>query len=155
MERIEGSGASQLVQLIRAIGYNSDMSIELATVTAAPPELKIKVDHMNIELEKDDLIVAQSLTKYKRKVNLKSESKTKVSATNMNPEVPPFNFDPGAVFVGQGKISFTGINVSSADFSTEEAELEFIDELEEGDRVVVAGIQQGQIYIILDRAVMY
>ncbi|RED40743.1 DUF2577 family protein [Paenibacillus sp. VMFN-D1] len=155
MERIEGSGASQLVQLIRAIGYNSDMSIELATVTAAPPELKIKVDHMNVELEKDDLIVAQSLTKYKRKVNLKSESKTKVSATNTNPEAPPFNFDPGAVFVGQGKISFTGIKVSSADFSTEEAELEFIDELEEGDRVVVAGIQQGQIYIILDRAVMY
>ncbi|SDE96888.1 Protein of unknown function [Fontibacillus panacisegetis] len=155
MERIEGSGASQLVQLIRAIGYNSDITIELATVTAEPPELKIKVDHMNVELEKDDLIVAQSLTKYKRKVNLKSEGGTEISVTNLNPMAPPFKFDPGAIFVGQGTINFSGININSANQTIKEAELEFIDELKKDDRVIVVGINQGQTYIILDRAVMY
>ncbi|MFD1177104.1 DUF2577 family protein [Paenibacillus puldeungensis] len=155
MIRIEGSGASQLVQLIRELGYNSEVTMELATVTAAPPELKIKVDHMNLELEKDDLIVAQSLTKHKRKINMKSEGKTKISAMNVNPKVPPFKFDPGAVFVGQGTISFTGLTVDSADQTINEAELEFLDELKEGDRVMVVGINQGQTYMILDRVVTY
>lgn len=155
MIRIEGSGASQLVQLIRELGYNSEVTIELATVTAAPPELKIKVDHMNLELEKDDLIVAQSLTKHKRKINVKSEGKTKISAMNANPKLPPFKFDPGAVFVGQGTISFAGLTVDSADQTINEAELEFLDELKEGDRVIVVGINQGQTYMILDRVVTY
>ncbi len=149
MERIEGSGASQLVQLIRAIGYNSDISIELATVTAAPPELRIKVDHMNVELEKDDLIVSQSLTKYKRQINLKSQGKAKISTSSVD-MVYTLGTPSGA-----GTLKFTSFGLSSADQSMEEAELEFTDELKEGDRVIVAGIQQGQIYIILDRAVMY
>jgi len=55
--RLEGSGASKLVQLVREIGYNKDVDIELATVTAPPPNLKIKVDNMSVELQKDDLVV--------------------------------------------------------------------------------------------------
>ncbi|MBD2867736.1 DUF2577 domain-containing protein [Paenibacillus arenilitoris] len=156
MQRIEGSGASQLVQLIRAIGHNADVSIELATVTAAPPELKIKVDHMNVELEKDDLVVAQSLTKHKRKINLKSEGGTKVSAKNEVPAAPT-GFKVGFTLVSAhgDQLMFASLDLSSADQTIEEAELEFTDELKEGDRVLVAGIQQGQTYIILDRAVMY
>ncbi|WP_059040803.1 DUF2577 family protein [Paenibacillus rubinfantis] len=150
MERIEGSGASQLVQLIRAIGYNSDITLELATVTAPPPELKIKVDHMNVELEKDDLIVAQSLTKYTRKVNLKSEGKTEVSSTSLS--WVAILTTPS----GSGEITeFTSFGMSSANLTVQEAELEFTDELKKDDRVIVAGIHQGQTYLILDRAVMY
>ncbi|MGP0587274.1 DUF2577 family protein [Paenibacillus timonensis] len=150
MERIEGSGASQLVQLIRAIGYNSDITLELATVTAAPPELKIKVDHMNVELEKDDLIVAQSLTKYSRKVNVKSEGKTEVSSTSIT------QASVLVVSSGSGEITkFTSFGMSSANLTVQEAELEFTDELKKDDRVIVAGIHQGQTYLILDRAVMY
>ncbi len=150
MERIEGSGASQLVQLIRAIGYNWDITLELATVTAPPPELKIKVDHMNVELEKDDLIVAQSLTKYKRKVNVKSEGKTEVSSTSIT------QASVLVVSSGSGEITkFTSFGMSSANLTVQEAELEFTDELKKDDRVIVAGIHQGQTYLILDRAVMY
>lgn len=153
MERIEGSGASQLVQLIRAIGYNSEITFELATVTSAPPQLKIKVDHMSVELEKDDLIVAQSLAKHTRKVNLKSEGGTKISASNLDPLSP--KYDPGAEYVGDGTLTFSGLKLTSADQTIEEAELEFTDELKKDDRVIVVGMNEGQTYIILDRVVMY
>ncbi|MNU66647.1 hypothetical protein D3C71_559670 [compost metagenome] len=161
MERFEGSGASQLVQLIRAIGYNSDVSIELATVTSPPPELKIKVDHMNVELEKDDLIVAQSLTKHKRTISLKSSGGTKISASSPPLPAPPTGLKVGVTMVQMPPgphdhpLSFTSLDLSDADQTIEEAELEFVDELKKDDRVLVAGIQQGQFYIILDRAVMY
>jgi hypothetical protein len=69
-ERLEGGGAARLIQLIRRHGYNKDVDIELATVTNAPPDLKIKVDNMKVELDRDDLIVAQSLTKHKRQVKI-------------------------------------------------------------------------------------
>ncbi len=149
MERIEGSGASQLVQLIRKIGYNSEITFELATVTAKPPELKIKVDHMNVELEKDDLIVAQSLTKYTRKVNLSTENKAEISSSSISQS------STLTLTQGTGSIKFLSFGLASAKFVAKEVELEFIDELKEGDRVIVAGIHQGQTYIILDRAVMY
>lgn len=151
MERIEGSGASQLVQLIRTIGYNPEITFELATVTSAPPQLKIKVDHMNVELEKDDLIVAQSLTSFKRKINLTSKGKTEVSSTS-----PSVGFEMLPDGNGQiNEISFSSIGLASADQTIKEAELEFLDELKKDDRVIVVGINQGQTYIILDRAVMY
>jgi hypothetical protein len=151
VERIEGSGASQLVQLIRTLGYNSDVTMELATVTSAPPELKIKVDNMNVELEKDDLIVAQSLTRYTRKINLKSEGKTELEQSN--PTIGYKMLPDGNSMIHE--ITFSSISLSNADQTITEAELEFIDELVEGDRVIVTGIQRGQTYIILDRAVMY
>jgi hypothetical protein len=151
VERIEGSGASQLVQLIRTIGYNSEITFELATVTSAPPQLKIKVDHMNVELEKDDLIVAQSLTSFKRKINLTSKGKTEVSSTS-----PSVGFEMLPDGNGQiNEISFSSIGLASADQTIKEAELEFLDELKKDDRVIVVGINQGQTYLILDRAVMY
>lgn len=151
MERIEGSGASQLVQLIRTIGYNSEITFELATVTSAPPQLKIKVDHMNVELEKDDLIVAQSLTSFKKKINLTSKGKTEVSSTS-----PSVGFEMLPDGNGQiNEISFSSIGLASADQTIKEAELEFLDELKKDDRVIVVGINQGQTYLILDRAVMY
>jgi len=153
MERIEGSGASQLVQLIRAIGYNTDVSIELATVTSAPPKLKIKVDHMNIELEKDDLIVAQSLTKHTRTINITSDSSAEMSSSSVS-STNEVKVMVGNV-AGTGAATFGNLSMKSAKFTLKDAQLEFVDELKEGDRVLVAGIQQGQTYLILDRAVMY
>lgn len=147
MERIEGSGASQLVQLIRKIGHNTDVSIELATVTSAPPELKIKVDHMNVELEKDDLIVVQSLTKHKRTVTLVSSAGTTVKADSATASAS------GTIGGAAAQLTLAGLSYSSGDFTAKEAELEFLDELKKDDRVLVAGIQQGQTYVILDRVV--
>lgn len=149
MIRIEGSGASQLVQLIRELGYNEELSLELATVTSAPPDLKIKVDHMNVDLEKDDLIVAESLTKHKRKVSVRSEGKTKLSKS------PLGLTDIGFKIGGSATLAFESLSIGSASVTVEEAELEFADELKEGDRILVAGIHKSQTYIILDRVVTY
>jgi HSP20 family molecular chaperone IbpA len=109
-ERLEGGGAVRLIQLIQRYGYNKDVDFELATVTSPPPDIKIKVDNVNIELDRDDLIVAQYLTKHKRQVKI----------------------DGGAT-----------------------VELEFQDELKVGDRVIVANVKNGQLYIVLDKAVMF
>lgn len=109
-DRLEGNGAARLIQLMRQHGYNKDVDIELATVTSAPPDLKIKVDNMKIELDRDDLIIAQYLTKHKRQVKI----------------------DGGAT-----------------------VELEFQDELQIGDRVIVVSANNGQLYFVIDKAVIY
>lgn len=56
VERLEGDGATRLIQLIRQHGHNKDVDIELATVTSAPPDIKIQIDNMKIELDKDDIV---------------------------------------------------------------------------------------------------
>jgi Protein of unknown function (DUF2577). len=69
-ERLEGDGAARLIQLMRQHGYNKDVDFELATVTSAPPNLRIQIDNMKVELDRDDLVVAQYLTKHKRQVKI-------------------------------------------------------------------------------------
>lgn len=63
---IEGSGISQFKALIKDIGYNKDVDIEFATVTAAPPDLRIKIDNMPVELDADDVVICEHLTEHKR-----------------------------------------------------------------------------------------
>jgi hypothetical protein len=109
-DRLEGNGAARLIQLMRQHGYNKDVDIELATVTSAPPNIKVKIDNMNIELDRDDLIVAQSLMKHKRQVKINGGTTS---------------------------------------------ELEYQDELEVGDRIIVASVKNDQLYIVLDKAVIY
>jgi Protein of unknown function (DUF2577) len=69
-ERLEGGGAARLIQLIQRYGYNKDVDIELATVTSAPPNLRIQIDNMKFEIDSEDVIVAQYLTKHKRQVKI-------------------------------------------------------------------------------------
>ncbi|MEC0370054.1 DUF2577 domain-containing protein [Paenibacillus chibensis] len=70
VELIEGSSVSQLRGLIKQVGYNKDVDIEFATVTAEPPSLRIKIDNMPIELDADDFVVAESLVKHTRKARI-------------------------------------------------------------------------------------
>lgn len=107
---MEGSPGSQLIQLIRKHGYNKDVDIELATVTAAPPALRVKIDGMKIELEADDFVVAQSVTE-------RTETHRYSDGTTRD------------------------VTIQNA--------------LKAGDRVIVASIKNGQLYVILDRMVTY
>lgn len=132
-EKLEGSGGTQLAMLMKSLGYNKDVDFQLATVTSAPPDLKIKVDNMEkIELDKDDLIVAQHLTKYTRKVKLTS---TSVTDAMTSAGYTPHTHDITSLVI--------------------EADLDFDDELKVGDRVIVVEIVEGETYVILDRAVTY
>lgn len=67
---IEGSGISQFKALIQTLGYNKDVDIEFATVTAAPPNLRIKIDNMPVELDADDLVICEHLTEHTRKATI-------------------------------------------------------------------------------------
>lgn len=131
-DRIEGTGPAKMIQLIKKYGFNQDINIELGTVTAPPPSLKIKIDNMSIELDKDDLIVAEYLTKHKRQIKFTSTS----------------------VVDAMTSAGYTSHTHDITSLITE-GELEFTDVLKTGDRIIVAEINKGQTYVILDKAVIY
>jgi len=58
MTKPQGNGASQLVQLMRLHGHNKDITFELGTVISAPPEVSIRLDSVEFDLDKSDLIFA-------------------------------------------------------------------------------------------------
>jgi hypothetical protein len=57
--KIEGSGASRMIQLMRKHGYNKDISIDVATVISASP-LSINID--GLQLSSDDLILSATVS---------------------------------------------------------------------------------------------
>lgn len=67
---LEGSGISKLRQMIQKHGHNDFDRFELATVTSPPPSLRFRVDSMTMDLEADDVIVAQHLTAHDRTISL-------------------------------------------------------------------------------------
>jgi hypothetical protein len=119
-----------LSTIIKRFGYNKDVDVLLATVTSDPPDLKIKVDNMSIELDKDDLIVSEHLTKHTRKVKM-----TSTSVVDSMTNVSSHTHDITSLIV--------------------EADLEYDDTLKTGDRVIVVEVVESQSYLILDRAVSY
>lgn len=130
--RLEGGGGSKLVQLIRQHGFNKDVNIELATVTNAPPELKIKVDNVDFELDSDDLIVAEHLTARKETVTIRVGNGALTAMTD---------------------ISGTHDHALES-FELTDGEVEYLDKLAVDDRVIVASVNDEQLYIILDKAVV-
>lgn len=68
VEMIEGAGRSKLRHVIRELGYNKDVDIEFATVLAPLPDIRVKVDGQPFELDADDVMVCEHLTKHKRKI---------------------------------------------------------------------------------------
>lgn len=108
-EILQGTGASRLAQMIGRMGYNEYDRFELATVTAALPTIRVKVDGMKIELDTSDVIIAERLTEHTRQVTING-----------------------------GTLS----------------EMVVKSPLEVGDRVIVASANNGQSYVILDKAVI-
>ena len=137
MERLEGSGLSQLVQAIKKVGFNPYDKFELATVISAPPDLRIQIDNMREVLEKDDVLVAEHLTRHKRIVTITHEEGKERNVGDMT----PFPKDTDA----DGELYF----------KTEYLELQFEDVLKPGDRVYVSSMNDGQTYLIHDRVVNY
>ncbi|EMT54707.1 hypothetical protein I532_03845 [Brevibacillus borstelensis AK1] len=136
--RLEGSGASQLAQLIQKIGYNDFDRFELATIVSPPPAIRIKIDNVDgITFEADDLVVAEHLTRHKRIVTIKHVQDTERDVG----DTIPFPRDNDST----GSLAWTYSYV----------EMTFEDVLKSGDRVLVASMNDGQAYVILDRVVQY
>lgn len=119
--------------------------IELATVQTAPPNLSILVDGLSIPFEKEFLIVDEHLTRHKRTVTIKNTGGTKLYSSTVQdlyPTEPP-----------QQSQNFAYIHLDNGEFEMVQGEIEFLDELKPGDRVIVASY--GSQYFILSRAVTY
>lgn len=129
----EGDPYSKIVQMIRTTGYSKPVNIEIATVTEAPPNLKIALDSDGLVLEKDDLIVAEGLTKHVRTVSLTSAS---------------FGGITTPAGTGPHTHGYESIDIQAGVLTYE-------DELKVGDRVIVACLDEDMVYVILDRAVWY
>jgi hypothetical protein len=119
---MDGSPATKLRGLIGRIGYNTDTLIEFGVVTSVSP-LRIRINGMKIDLEADDLVIAESLTDYTRKVTINGGS--------ISGSVSP----SGAL---------TSLTVTDADMMVKGA-------LQVGERVISAQINAGQTYVIIDR----
>ena len=146
----EGNPYSKWNQLIRDKGYSKPVNIEIATVTATPPNLKITLDADGLTLDKDDLIVAEGLTRHVRTITFKSASNIRLASASIS----------GDTKSGGGPAHTHGydtiaLNAVQNDFAIDEAVIEYQDELKVGDRVIVACLDEDMVYVILDRAVWY
>ncbi len=136
-DRLEGDGFSQLRQVVAEVGRNDYDKLELATVTAPPPALRIKIDNMALELEADDLVVAEHLTRHTRIVTITHEQDAERDVGDTEPK-PRDNDSSGSLAWAHSYI-----------------ELRFEDVLKPGDRVLVSSMNDGQTYVIKDRVVTY
>jgi hypothetical protein len=152
--KIEGDPYSKMVQLMSTHGYNKDVNIVLGTVTAAPPDLKIQPDNMPFELDKDDLIVLEHLTNHKRTITIRKHptepTKIDINSTNVTEAMSVQGYIPHTHDV----FSLGLVDVQN-NFTFERAEIEYLDELKEGDRVSIACLDEDMTYIVLDRVVRY
>ncbi|MBU8715386.1 DUF2577 domain-containing protein [Brevibacillus parabrevis] len=136
-DRLEGSGFSQLRQVIAQVGRNDYDKFELATVTSPPPELRIKIDNMSLELDHADLIVAQHLTRHTRIATITHEQGKERDVG----DITPFPKDHDSDGDLHRKLSYI--------------EFQFEDVLKPGDRVYVSSMNDGQTYVVHDKAVIY
>ncbi|MDO3682190.1 DUF2577 family protein, partial [Paenibacillus ehimensis] len=70
-EPLEGGPPAKLAQIIKQLGHNDFDRFEIATVTAAPPALSLRINGMKFDLDASDLVVAEHLTT--RKVTVSSD----------------------------------------------------------------------------------
>ncbi|WP_276914132.1 DUF2577 family protein, partial [Aneurinibacillus aneurinilyticus] len=92
MDTLEGSWETRGVNVIKRYGHNKDVDIVFGTITAPPPNIRVKVDNETLELEKDDVVVLQYLTKHKRKIRITSGSASlfKEEATSIALDGSPY-----------------------------------------------------------------
>lgn len=130
-EVVEGSGFAKLGGVIKSLGYNKDIDIEYATVISPLPKLRVQIDNMKIELEADDLTLAEHLTNHEREISFSfpvtGETKSAGSPAHTH--------------------SLENIAASSVKITVKSP-------LKVGDRVIVASIKDGQSYVVLDKAVV-
>jgi hypothetical protein len=144
---IEGSGASQLVQLMKTLGYNKDIDFLLGTVTSPPPNIRVKLDKMAVELEKDDVIISQHITNYSVPFT--------ASITKAKYESAPSGTLDDQYVDTSGQYAAQKQSYKSLNFTFDAGTLTLNNALKAGDRVIVAEIENGQSYVILDRVVSY
>lgn len=144
--RYEGDSYSKLRQMMAKAGDKPmGARIELATVIESPPNLKIRRDSDQLILEKEELVVAQHLTRH-----------TRIASVN-------YEWDKARDLGDISVITSSRRNyiVSQPDvtpyhsYDMNYAYITMQDVLKVGDRVLLACDDDNMVYYILDRAVFY
>lgn len=124
--------------------------IELGTVTSAPPNIRIRLDHMTVDLEAEDLIICEHLLRHERIVTLEHTTgtprqlgdKSALSSASANGQYTPASYPPPFA---------ASVNILDFDFSY--VKQTFEDVLKPGDRVAVMAFPNEQKYLVWDRVV--
>ena len=139
--RYEGDSYSKLRQMMSRAGDKpSGVRIELATVVESPPELKIRRDSDQLILEKEELVVAEHLTRHSRIVTIEH---TELAQRQLGDGVQPDHLHTDDL---QLPITYYRDNY---------VWMRFEDLLLVGDRVLLACDDDNMVYYVLDRAVWY
>lgn len=138
-DRLEGNGYNQLHQVIKRVGRNDFDKFELATVTSPPPEIRIRVDNWPIDLEADDIIVAEHLTRHTRIVTIRHEE---MAERDLGDKIVQDGLDTDDMVEGNPITEYRHSYV----------ELTFEDVLKVGDRVIILSASDSQSFYVLDRA---
>ena len=133
--KVSGSGGAKLAQVIGKYGYNRDTDIGLATVVSPPPNLTVFMHELGMELDAEDLVIAGSLVPRTVSVDISVDTSDNGSHTH--------SLTTGGTARSAGthnhNVTITEINV--------------VDELKEGDTLIVAYVEDSQLYVVLDKAV--
>lgn len=128
MTQLEGSGAARLLQLFSGDG-TQPTTITNATIQSVSP-ISVRVDGDSIDTPEQGIIVAEHLTEHTRTISFTSGTVT-----------------------GQVRDTYTGGGeLLSLDII--DGELTFKCDLKEGDKVIVAIVNDGQLVYVLDKAVI-
>lgn len=125
MTQMEGSWASRLDQLFTS--NTTPLTLTLATITAIPPEISVRVDGDSIDTPHEGIIVAEHLTEHKRTITFSDDATGHVDGFH----------GPGAL----------------RDLRITQKEMTVHCDLKEGDRVIVAIADDGQLVYVFDKAV--
>ncbi|MED4399767.1 DUF2577 family protein [Metabacillus fastidiosus] len=142
--QIEGDGFSKIIQIMRETGYNKGETHILGTVTKKPPDLKIKLDNFPFELDKNDLIIAEHLTRHKRIVTIRHlEGAERNLGDRMEKDYC------------EGDLISDDLVAPYTSFAFNYVEMQYEDVLKEDDRVIVIVNEEDMTFTVYDRAVKY
>lgn len=129
-------GVTEFAKIFKSLEPKDTPSITTGTVIAPPPNAQIRLNDV-IVLDNTNLIFAASLLNtHTRMVEFKTTNAGKTDSVNDG---------------GQGARSHSHV-VETLDVKTR---VKYTDTLKAGDTVILVPVTDGQMYYVLDRAVMF
>jgi len=127
------------------------IGIELGIVTAPPPNLTIKLDHMPVALEKDDLIVCEHLLRHERIVTIEHQDQTE---RNLGDKTVQATASGESIITSKASEHSPGLATYTWTLGQHKyLKQKFEDVLKPGDRVAVMALPGAQKYLVWDRVV--
>lgn len=151
MAGLEGSPYSRLSQMMGKFGYNKAVDFEIGTVISPEPNLIVKMDSSPIELDRDDLLIAEHLTNHKRYMTIR---KSKNPEWQSNIRLKSTDVGDSETVVSSHSHDLTMVDMKNVqdDFTFEQVEVEYLDGLKAGDRVIMAWLDEQMRAVVFDRA---